>query len=185
MSMFGFVMGMPFIQNMYIADWWQPNFIFDFPIKIEDLLFGFGTVGVISSLYSILKSKNRTPSKTSFSAKYKVIAVFCGFTTLFACFYILNLHSLWASVIGISVGIIFVVLKKPGFLKYAILNGILISVFFLPIYLLAIYINPQFISNEWFLNQLSGITLLTIPIEEFIWYFFTGLGISGLQEMLD
>jgi len=185
MSLFGVIMGMPFVQNMYIADWWQPNFIFEFPIKIEDLLFGLGTVGVISSIYSLLKSKDEKLSQVRLSIGYKIFGILSAFFVLFSLFYLFNVHSLWASVIGVSVGVIFIAIKKPTFLKHAALTSLFICIYFLPMYLMAVYINPEFINNEWLLGQLSGVAFLSVPIEEFIWYIFTAFAISGLQEMLE
>ena len=51
--------------------------------------------------------------------------------------------------------------------------------------MLSLYINPNFINNEWMLDKLSGVMLLNVPIEEYIWYLFAGLGISALQEGLE
>ena len=185
MSLAGLILGLPFVQKMYIIDWWQPNFIFNSLIKIEDLLFGFSVVGSISSIYSLFKSKDKELIQKKFLLAHKIIIIIITFTIFFSLFYILKLHSFWVTIIGSSFGVIIVASKKISFLKYAFLTGVFLSVFFLPVYLLGIYFNPGFIQNEWFLTKLSGITFLSIPIEEFIWYIFAGLGMSALQELFE
>jgi hypothetical protein len=184
MSLIGLLLGLPFIQNMYLADWWQPNFIFNSYIKIEDLLFGFGSVGIISSIYSIFKSKDEKLPLIKFTFGQKFFAIIFAFFIFLGSFYILDINSFWASILGSSTGAILIAIRKPSFFKYAILTGIFVCTIFLPIYLLAVYFNPQFIQNEWLVNKLSGIMFLSIPIEEFIWYIFASLGISALQEGL-
>lgn len=184
MSLFGAVMGaLPIVQNMYLADWWQPNFIFDFPVNIEDILFGLGTVGVISSIYSILKTQDKRLTYTKISSGYTIAAILSAFSAFFGLFYVFHIHSLWSSVIGVCTGVIFIAVKKPYFLKPAIKTGLLVCLLFLPMYVLALYINPDYINNEWLLHELSGITFASIPIEEFIWYFFAALGVTALQEL--
>ncbi len=185
MSILGAMLGLPFVQKMYMADWWHPNFIFNSFIKIEDILFGFGLVGAISSIYSLLKSKDEKLLQNKFSLSQKIYITIIAFTFFLGLFYIFKIHSFWATVIGSSLGAVIIAIKKPSFLKYAFLTGIFILITILPVYLLAIYLSPEFIRNEWFLNQLSGITFLSIPIEEFVFYIFAALGMSAFQELFE
>lgn len=187
MSVIGIIFALPIFQNMYVADWWHPNFIFDSAyIKIEDLIFGFSLLGIISSVYSILKSKDlKLSDSKSFTLVQKVIVIIVVFSIFLGLFYIFNLNSFWSSIVGASLGALVIFIKKPRFLKHAVITGIFVLIIFIPVYMLSLYINPNFINNEWMLNKLSGIMFLHIPIEEYIWYFFAGLGISALQEGLE
>lgn len=187
MSVIGIIFTLPIFQNMYVVDWWHPNFIFSSAyIKIEDLIFGFSLLGIISSVYSILKSKDIKLSESkSFTLMQKVIIIIVVFSIFLGLFYIFNLNSFWSSVMGASLGALVIFVKRPKFLKYAIMTGIFVLIIFTPVYMLSLYINPNFIKNEWMLNKLSGVMLLNVPIEEYIWYFFAGLGISALQEGLE
>lgn len=185
MSLLGAILGLPFVQKMYVADWWHPNFIFNSFIKIEDVLFGFGLVGAISSVYSLLKSKDEKLLQKKFLLEQKICITIITFTFFFGLFYIFKIHSFWVTVIGSGMGTVFVAITKPAFLKYAFLTGIFILISILPIYFLGIYLNPEFIRNEWFLSQLSGITFLSIPIEEFIFYISAALGMSAFQELFE
>jgi len=52
-------------------------------------------------------------------------------------------------------------------------------------YLVLLQINPDYITNEWLLHELTGISVLRVPIEEFIWYFFAAIGAAALQELFE
>lgn len=185
MSLFGLIMGFPFVQHMYVSDWWHPAFIFDYSIKIEDLIFGFTLVGSISSMYSLFKSKDKKLVQRKISRIYKIIIIIFTFGFMFSLFYVFGVSLFWTSIIGLSLGTFVIFIKKPTFLKYALITGILISIIIFPGYLFGIYLDPNFIQDQWFVDKLSGITLLSIPIEEFIFYIFASLGISALQEGLE
>jgi transcriptional regulator of nitric oxide reductase len=51
-------------------------------------------------------------------------------------------------------------------------------------YLFLIYINPNFVKETYLLDHLSRILILGIPIEELIWFFFAGMGISAFQKII-
>lgn len=63
-------------------------------------------------------------------------------------------------------------------------TGLLVCLLFLPMYLVLLQVNPDYITNEWLLHELAGISVLGVPIEEFIWYFFASIGVAALQELL-
>lgn len=64
----------------------------------------------------------------------------------------------------------------------AILTGIFMIFVSLPFYLNLIIFSPGYIETNWFHNNLSGIRILTIPIEEFIFYFLAGFMVAPLYE---
>lgn len=44
----------------------------------------------------------------------------------------------------------------------------------LPFYWLMEAVLPGFIEASWYLNRLSGVLLLHIPLEDLVWYLYTG-----------
>ena len=53
----------------------------------------------------------------------------------------------------------------------------------IPFYVIGLVFDPNWIENEWFLEELSGIFIWKIPIEELVWFFMTGLSFSAIWEM--
>ena len=186
MSSIGLILGLPIFQKIYLADWWQPNFIFPlYYIKIEDFIFGLSITGIISSIYSALKYNDKKLSEyTGFQFLHKIIIISFVFSAFFAMFYILHFHSFWVSIFASSLGAVLVFIKKPAFIKHAVITGFITAAIITPVYLICLHLNPDFINHEWLLNELSGKMFLHIPIEEFIWYIFAGVGIAALQELL-
>jgi len=68
------------VEQMHLNDWWRPNFIYDFPIHIEDIFFGIGVMGISSVLYEFLfKKKQKSYSKLRPTKRYKIILFIVAF----------------------------------------------------------------------------------------------------------
>lgn len=173
-----------FVEQMHFTDWWQPNFIFNSYIKIEDILFGFSVGGVISGIYSLVKNqiKYKTSIPLRLSTKFFLLAL--SICLLFVLFYIFNISSFYSSVVALLIPVIFIYYKNKKLLYRVCLTGIIITCIAFLGYLFAIYINPTFVKDTYLLDHLSGILFFGIPIEELIWFFFAGMGISAFQEII-
>lgn len=174
----------PLVEQMHFIDWWQPHFIFNSYIKIEDILFGFSTGGVISGVYSILQSNIKNKYRISLKVTEKIWLVFIFLFSLFGLFYIFHVHSFLSSIIALSVSVVMVAYKNRKLLPAIFLTGIIMTAIALAGYLFAIFINPHFVAETYMLNHLSGILIFGIPIEELIWFFFAGIGVSAFQEIM-
>ena len=143
----------------------------------------WGSWGYFINIFTI---KTRADAQRGASNFYFVQSdrIITAFGCFFGGFYLFGLHSLWSSALGASVGAAFAFAKKPRFLIPAIQTGIIVCILFLPMYLLALYVNPEYIANEWLLHELSGFTIFAIPIEEFIWYMFAVIGVTAFQELI-
>jgi len=181
LSFVGLIFG-PLVQQMHLVDWWQPHFIFNTVIKFEDLMFGFAVAGTISSIYTIIRSKFSAP-QLKVSLLLKIILVAATLFAVFGLFYLFNIHSFWSSLIGFSIPIFAAIISRPGLLLPMCMTGILITVIVLPGYLFGIYLKPAWVQNEWLLSSLSGKFFLGVPMEEFIWFFFAGVGLGAFQEL--
>lgn len=180
-SIFGMLLG-PFVQEMHLIDWWYPNFWFDTFIKIEDLIFGFGFAGVASSVFSILAPYFNTRDFI-ISNKYFFSILSISTVLLFGLFYWLGISSFWSSVIACLFGIAGSLYKKPFYFIPSLLTGIFMIILVLPGYLGGFIMNPTWFQDEWFLEKLSSVFFLNIPIEELIWFFLATLLLALLQGL--
>ncbi len=165
-----------FAQQMHLTDWWQPNFVFNIPITIEDTLFGFSIGGIVYAIYRILCRCLLTKPRFLFSLHTKIF-LFCMSTiALFGLFYVLHVHSFWSSIIALSIPLITVGIYNRNFFLPIFLTGLIVTTIAFIGYLFALYLNPQFVTETYLLTQLSGIFVLGIPVEELIWFFFASTG---------
>lgn len=182
MSIVGLIMG-PLVEVIHLKDWWNPNFIFNSFIRIEDILFGFSFAGVASATYLILSSKKIGNMKKSESVFYKIIVSALTPFLLFGLFFLFHFTSFWSSIIAMSLNIILICNYRSQFISEMLLTGFFILIIAVPGYFFGVFIYPGWIQAEWLVNHLSGITINTVPIEEFIWFLFAGTNIAALQAL--
>lgn len=170
----------PFVQRMHLTDWWYPNYIFDSFIKIEDLLFGYSAGGVIFAIGFIIQTQFKGIVKSyQVSNKLKTGVVLISVMLLFGLFYFFQIHSFWSSIIAFAYAPIFAGILNPKSIPIMFITGVLVVIIAMPGYLFGIFVNPNWVQNEWLIDQLSGLTILKIPLEEIVWFFFAGIGMSA------
>lgn len=174
----------PLVEQMHLVDWWQPHFIFNSYIKIEDILFGFSTGGAISGIYSMLKSRIQRNSIILINTTSKILLIVISLFSLFGLFYIFHVNSFWSSIIALSIFVIIVAYQNSKLLLNIFLTGVIVAIIAFGGYLFGLYLNPHFVTETYLFSHLSGILILGIPIEELLWFFFAGIGVSGFQEIM-
>ncbi|MFA5933788.1 MAG: lycopene cyclase domain-containing protein [Candidatus Paceibacterota bacterium] len=178
------MIGAPFAEQMHFTDWWHPHFIFNSFITIEDLLFGFSVGGVISAVYSLLNSRIKDDFILPINLTGKILTTTAFLFSVFGLFYIFHIHSFISSIIALSIPVIIVGYYNKKSLIPIFLTGMFMTVFALAGYLFSIYLNPNFVKETYLLNHLSKILILGIPIEELLWFFFAGMGVSAFQKII-
>jgi hypothetical protein len=182
MGLPGLIIG-PLVEKMHLNDWWHPSFIFNTPIKIEDLIFGFSVAGIISVGYeTILRKEQWVYRRKKTSIKYLILLCIVFILILFGP-YLLGLSSFWTSVFSTLMGALLILRKRQDLLPSMLASGLLMVIIAVPAYLVGLMVNPNWIQDEWYLDKLSGIYIYKIPIEELIWFFMVGFGMSAIWEL--
>ncbi len=170
-------------ESMYLIDWWQPKFIYDFPVHLEDIIFGFASGGVISGLYTLLSKKRGQVAFQTFQNIYKIPLLVLFFFCLFGLFYIFNVSSFLSNIYALSVPLLFLIAWRIKVLPAVFLTASIVTLFALFTYLFIMQINPTYVGETYLFNYLSGDLFMGIPVEELLWFFFAGLGVSSFQEL--
>jgi hypothetical protein len=63
-----------------------------------------------------------------------------------------------------------------------IFSGLLLGIIFMLEYLILLSIYPNLFEKIWIIDNLSGLTVLRIPIEELLWAFSWGLLAGPIYE---
>ncbi len=174
----------PLSEQMYLTDWWLPHFVFNSFIKIEDLLFNFSIAGIVSSVYTIFRFRINKEISLSLKLSHKILLIIAILFATFGLFYIFHFHSFWATIIGLAIPVIVVLFSDRKSLIPIFLTGIFMLIFAIFGYFTNMYLNPNFVQENYLLNHLSGILILGIPIEELTWFFFAGIGIAAFQRIV-
>lgn len=165
----------------WTKDWWRPDNITGTIVGFEDFIMGFTTGGIMSAVYEFLfKKKYQQIGK-----KYNLIKA-CFIILFLVCLaswliFVMGITSFWASTISLFLSIIFIIFIRRDLFFNSLISGIammFISIFF---YMVIILISNTWINNTY-LHGLSGFSVLTIPIEEFVLWFLAGMWVGPFYE---
>jgi hypothetical protein len=174
-----------FVEQMHLTDWWQPHFLFNTPITIEDVLFGFSIGGIVYAIYGMFCRRLRITPNFSFSLPSKIALMGTSIVSLFGLFYILNVHSFWASIVSLCIPIAVVGVYDRHLFFPMFLTSVVITAIAFCGYLFSLYINPQFVTETYLPSKLSGVFVLGIPIEELVWFFVSSMGGAAFLSILN
>ncbi|MDO8482375.1 MAG: lycopene cyclase domain-containing protein [bacterium] len=167
------------VEPIFITDYWTPTLWNGWKVGFEDVLYGFATGGVASSLYQVFFRKYFVSSGVvSFRWSLAVSLYVVGFSVFFVVKYGLGFSTMVAALNGFSMIFMFMMLFRSDLLRLSFYNGLLCAALTLPMYLFVLALFPRFVMETWHVSNLSGLFLMGIPIEEFIWSFAFGL-VSG------
>ena len=93
----------------------------------------------------------------------------------FILVYIIRIFSFWATIIVSFVFYMVLALFNKTLIKTSIINGILLVILVVPIFLSMILVTPDFVEKTWILKNLLGIKFMGVPIEDYVFYFLCGM----------
>ncbi len=170
------LLGVPLEYFWWTRDWWGPLTVTGTVVGIEDVILSFTNSGIASVLYLFLANKKYVSGSgiDAKSTQYS-IAAFVSIMSIFALLYhVAGIHTFIITCVGMWVCTMLLAKEKPRLLIAAMYNGVAMAVLMLPIYWITEWISPGFIGQTWKLRELSGSMIIGIPIEDVVFYFFTG-----------
>lgn len=172
----------PIQELFYTKDYWHPDYIGGWP-WIEDILFGFAVVGILSALYEIVFYRRIKEIKMypSHSLVFVSVALMASVgMILFMPF----MNSIYAASLSFVLAWILTIIVRPDLLKLSLANSFLVTVLAFVSYESVLFFKPNLINAWWELNNISGILILHIPLEEYLWFFTMGLALGPFYELL-
>lgn len=169
---------------MFYKDYWRPEYILNVNINgvilgIESSLCGFLIGGIASVLYESFFRRRQSFSKPR-HVLILVILSMCAFMPILLNQ--LGINSVWASIISFVVASSTMVIIDKDLIKDAFWSGILFLIIMIIIYSLWFFIYPEALQKFWLIDNLSGMTIWRIPIEELLWFFSAGISLGILYE---
>ena len=171
---------MSVVFDYMFLNYWTPKYLID-NVHIEDFFYGFLFAGILTSMHNIF---GKTRMSGNFKINFKLIVAYV--LILLAVFYlivgILNWNYIYAlSITPLIIGIISFIKVKGKF------SDILITVFcsmFITIlvYNIILLIYPNAIDSHFLLENISGIKLIRVPLEEWLFAICLGVGCTYTYE---
>ena len=182
---------MPFglTEPLFIPEYWSPPSLFDLAARtgfdIESLIFCFAIGGIGVVLYNAITKNALVPVFAEYRHlplhRYHGLAVAAPFIA-FPILWLLPWNPIYPAISAMAAGAIANVLCRPELQHKTWVGGLLFLAFY------AVFIGglelfvPDYIDDVWNMQYLSGIVLLQIPIEEYVFAFAFGMYWAGVYE---
>ena len=184
MLVMSLIMGVLSVMTSYYwwtIDWWRPLTITGTRVGIEDFIMGFTTGGLMTTLYEVIFKRALYKRKLHHHISGGLTILFLLGQTMMWLFWGIGLTSFWASAVGMFLVAIIMIFIRKDLLFNSIISGILMMLVSTLFYGTVILISPQWL-HQTYLSGLSGINVVGIPIEEFIFWFMAGLVFGPFYE---
>lgn len=174
---------------IFFGEYWRPQFVFAFPglnLSLEDILLSFFYGGIASTLYEfvfndVLKTYSRESKKTRILEV--VVAILSGIAIFLLFWSTFKINIIYASAIGgIAAGFVFVFFRKDLFIP-AVVGGTIMSLVSFTILAFLGLVFKGIFDAWWRIDLLSGIRILSVPLEEIIWHFSLGFAAGPMYEV--
>lgn len=172
-SIISAVCGIMLSTFVWTKDWWLPPTISNLGL-LEDLIFGFATGGVITAIHSVIFKEKITQGLTRNNLGLAILIIISTVIGVIGSL-VLHLPSWFVWLLSTAVTCIVGFILRKDLAKYAVETGALCILIGLVFYLLMYLIDPTMFSTWYFHNNLTGINIYGLPIEEIIWWFTSGM----------
>ena len=168
----------------FFSDYWRPEYSMSLNLKsvvvgIESPLFGFLIGGISTAIYEFFMKRKALFSKPrNFLTILVIISNISGVFLLI----LIGLNSIWASVIMLILCSLYMVYKDKDLKGDMFWSSITLTFIIIVLYSIWFWIYPDAYQKFWIVNNLSGLKIGRIPIEEVVWFFSAGLFIGILYE---
>jgi hypothetical protein len=186
MLVLSLILGMigPFAELWFIQDYWRPETLFGYAIGIEDILYPFLLGGISSVIYEEIfrkRYKKKRIQKHSWNIFFLLLFII-GFLILNLLFFFFDINSIYASIAAYLVMASVIFIYRRDLLSDGIASGVLLGIIFMIEYWILLLIYPNLFENIWMMNNLSGIKIMGVPLEELVWSFSWGLLAGPMYE---
>lgn len=176
-------------EPLFVPEYWSPPSLFDLAMTtgfdIESLIFCFGIGGIGAVLYNLLTGKSVQPVSEAekhlplHRHHYKALAT--PFV-LFPVLYFFPWNPIYPGIVAMLAGAVANVLCRPDLKNKTWVGGLLFLVYYITFLVGLEWSAPGYIDRVWNLENLSGINVSFMPLEELLFAVAFGMYWSGVYE---
>lgn len=169
--------GMPFgvLDYFLVPRYWHPDSLFGlidkFGMGIESFLFLFFMSGLCSVVYEFVfrkKIKRANGHGNHVLALVTPLAAFFAFAVFFPD------EVIYVFIAAGIIGTFFIVLARRDLLLKAIFSGVLFAIFYGFVFFLVVRLFPELVQSFYNLENMAGIFIAGVPLEEVLAGLFVG-----------
>ena len=173
-----------YVGESLIPSYWDPEMLFDLGrwtgvLGIEDLFYIFFIGGGAACLYEYV-SHHKISEKRTYRPHLLSLIVCASVFIVLAHFLPYNI--LYSNVIATMCGVFVLWFQRRDLIYHSFVGGLVFLFLYVIGYEIFLVIFPGFIQNAYSLNNLSGVFLFGLPLEEFLYAFSSGMLLAPLYE---
>ncbi|GAV19897.1 hypothetical protein MMIC_P0855 [Mariprofundus micogutta] len=170
-------------EFVYAGDWWDPVTLTGTTVGIEDFLFGFFFSGSVAVCYEVIfirgyEKREHTPK---WPVRFRYIALITC-TVFFGSTLVFMLHSFVATVLAFGICIVLILSLRKDLINNAVTGSLFSCIMAFTFFGVPEWINSGWVKATWSFHNLSGIFVLHVPLEDFIWFAMAGAFIAPLHK---
>lgn len=179
-----------FTEPIFVPEYWSPPTLFNLAeltgFDLESLVFSFAIAGLVSTLYDrFFPGRFHTLEDDANSSprhRWHKIALISP-AIIFLTFYLLDwFNPIYSSIIALSGGGVFASYCRPDLVGRMITSALLFGVFYWVFFLSLVWVYPEYVRHVWNLQDISGVLLLGVPLEEMLFALSFGFLWSSVYE---
>ena len=174
----------PLVELWYLRDYWRPETFTGSAIGIEDFLFGFFFGGISGLIYEELFGRRHSKRKNRKHHWSWFIVPAVGAVIVAMNLLVLGagINSIYASTLIFLITSLTILYFRHDLLIASLASGVLVGLTLLLGYLIFLSFFPEAIHRWWILNNIRGILVHGIPVEELMWAFGWGMVAGPMYE---
>lgn len=179
MSIIGGFVGLLTEYLWWTLDWWHPETFTGTRIGLEDFLLGFSNFGIISVFYQFAFKKKTVKVKSLKSNKGVITGlILFSLVSISTLHYVFGLTTYIAFILTSLVWLVVYAVIRRDLLPSALILGLITVLASTAVYFCLQFLSPGWIERTWFFNNLTGVVIAGIPLEDLLFYFFVGAVLS-------
>jgi len=182
-----FAIGGILTDILYTRDWWNPQTITNTVFSFEAALTGFGIAGVGSVAYEELfkkrvKIRKKTKEHERMQTIHVILLIALATTVFYGSYFIFGLNSLYATILTFIIPSIIIWVQRPDLIVDSFASGIILVGVAFCVYAVLHILTPGWIEAFWIFSNTPKIMILSLPLDDVIWYFVAGLFFGPIYE---
>lgn len=163
-----------FFEFLFIRDYWKPPLFNGWSVGLEDFLFSFAIGGIAAVIYEELFAKRQMKRHLKKHIFWAFFITLCGIVWMYVGSVILGYNSIYVCSSILLVAGLVILFVRHDLIKDALYSGVLVGSLMFLLYLVLFSMFSGIVEHIWMLENISGILVMGIPIEELMWGFSWG-----------
>ncbi|KKT21512.1 MAG: hypothetical protein UW06_C0035G0006 [Parcubacteria group bacterium GW2011_GWE1_43_8] len=177
-------------EPLFVPEYWNPPSLFDLAHRtgfdIESLIFSFSIGGVAVVIYDLIfrtRPERITAHEQHLSQhRYHLLALLSTPIIFLLLLITAPLNPIYSAVIAMVVGGLFTWYCRPELKKKMLVSAMIFLGIYFVYFLTLIALYPNYVEQVWNLQDISGILIVGIPLEEILFGVSFGFFWSSVYE---